>query len=141
MQINDIKAVQKTLAESQEWLQDLMNAYDFEDEEEALVLVRATLKTIRDRITHTEAYHLGTQLPALLRGYYYEAWDPDKTPLNFETSDGFISAVRNFLVGHDNIDLEMAVPEVMKIIFDKLGQGEANHVRQNLPSQVQEFLS
>jgi uncharacterized protein (DUF2267 family) len=141
MTINELKAIQKTINDTNEWINELMSSYDFENEEEAFLLMRATLKTIRDRINPNEAHHLGAQLPALIRGFYYEGWNPNKNPLNFETTDGFISTVKSNLAGHDNIDLEMAVPEAMRIIFERIGSGQADHVKQNLPAQVQEFLA
>lgn len=53
----------------------------------------------------------------------------------------FLSSVRMHLGGHDDIDLEMAVPECMKMIFDKIDQGEAADVMHALPSEVRELCS
>lgn len=139
--ITKVKAVQKTLNQTNEWLKELMEVYDFADENKAFVLLRATLKALRDRITSGEAMHLGSALPALMRGYYFEGWNPNHGPKKDKTVADFLTTVRSHLGGHDDIDLEMAVPEAMKLIFNKIGQGEADDVRGNLPIEIQEFCS
>ncbi len=138
--IKNIKAFQTTLNQSAVWINELMDSYAFRDENEAFVLLRATLKSLRDRIGAGEAYHLATQLPALLRGYYFEGWNPHKNPSTDRTPYDFLTSVRAHLgTHHDNIDLELAVPEALRITFEKIDQGEAEDVRQNLPREIQEL--
>ncbi len=139
--LHNIKAIQKTLNQTSDWIKELMEVYDFADEDDAFVLLRATLKTIRDRITPGEAMHLGSSLPALLRGYYFEGWDPNKAPRKDKTVADFLTTVSLHLAGHENIDLEMSVSESMKLIFQKIDQGEAEQVKHNLSAEIQEFCS
>jgi uncharacterized protein (DUF2267 family) len=139
--INKVKAVQKTLTQTNEWLKELMEVYDFADENKAFVLLRATLKALRDRISTDEAMHLGSALPALMRGYYFEGWNPNIAPKKDKTVTDFLINVRSHLGGHEDIDLEMAVPETMKLIFAKISQKEADEVKNNLPAEIQEFFS
>ena len=139
--INKIKAIQKTLNHTSEWINELMEIYDFADENKAFVLLRATLKSIRDRIAPGEAFHLGNSLPTLIRGFYFEGWDPDKGPRRDKTVGDFLMTVRGYLGGHEDIDLEMAVPEAMKLIFSKIDHGEADEVKHNLPEEIQEMCS
>ena len=139
--INKVNAVQKTLNQTNEWLKELMEVYDFADENKAFVLLRATLKGLRDRITSGEAVQLGSALPALMRGYYFEGWNLNVGQKKEKTVADFLTTVRSHLGGHDDIDLEMAVPEAMKIIFEKIGQSEAEDVKNNLPVELLEFCS
>lgn len=136
-----IKAIQSSLNHTNVWIQDLMQSYDYSDENQAFVLLRATLKTLRDRISPGEAFHLGAQLPAVIRGYYFEGWDPDHHPRRDKTPAEFLATVRRNLGGHDQIDLEMAVPEALKIIFEHIDQGEAEQVKNNLPPEIHELFS
>lgn len=139
--IQNIKAIQSSLNLTQVWINDLMETYDYADENKAFVLLRATLKTLRDRITMEEAFHLASQLPAVVRGYYFEGWDPHKHPGHEKTPYDFLTSVRKNLGGHDDIDLEMAVPEALKIIFNHIDQGEAEDVLKNLPPDIHELFS
>jgi uncharacterized protein (DUF2267 family) len=139
--IYNIKAVQSSLNLTQVWIKDLMETYDYADENQAFVLLRATLKTLRDRITPDEAFHLASQLPAVIRGYFFEGWEPHKQPGDEKAHLDFLTSVRKNLGGQDDIDLEMAVPEALKIIFNHIDQGEAEDVLKNLPPDIHELFS
>lgn len=135
----NVKAINATIAKSYEWIDDLLAAYDFADENDAFVVLRATLKALRDRIPSGEAQQLGTQLPALFRGFYYEGWEIGRAPSKERTLDDFLSHVKAHLMGHDDIDLEMAVPSALQVIFAKIDQGEAQEVIRILPEEVREL--
>jgi len=137
--MNQVKAFQTTLHNSNEWVISLMTTYDYLDANKAFVLLRATLKALRDRIPANEAHHLGTQLPALIRGYYYEGWDPDKKPTKDKTQEDFLLSVRYHLGGHDDLDLGAAVPRALTVIFQKIDKGEADDVIHALPKKIQEL--
>ncbi len=139
--IQKIKALQSSLNLTQVWIKDLLESYDYADENKAFVLLRATLKTLRDRLPMDEVFHLASQLPAILRGYYFEGWAPHKEPGDEKTTNDFLTSVRKNLGGHDDIDLEMAVPEALKIIFNHIDQGEAEDVLKNLPPDIHELFS
>lgn len=136
---DEIKAIQKTLQQTNEWLKALMETYDYADYSKAFVLLKATLKALRDRILPGEAVHLGGQLPALLRGYYFEGWDFTKDTTKERTPIAFLSSVRHHLAGHDDIDLEMAVPGALEVIFNHIDKGEAEQVKHMLPKDIQEM--
>lgn len=135
----EIKAIQKTLQQTNEWLKDLQETYDYADKNKAFVLLKATLKALRDRILVGEVVHLGGQLPALLRGYYFEGWDLTKEPTKDRTPINFLSTVRQHLSGHDDIDLEMAVPGALEVIFKHIDKGEAEQVKNMLPKEIQDM--
>lgn len=139
--IHNIKALQSSLNLTQIWIKDLMDTYDYADENKAFVLLRATLKTLRDRLPMDEVFHLASQLPAVVRGYFFEGWDPHRQPGNEKTTHDFLGKVRKNLGGHDEIDLEMAVPEALKVIFNHIDKGEAEDVLKNLPPDIHELFS
>ena len=138
--ISKVKGIQRSLEETYEWVKVLMQDYEFSNENKAFVLLRATLKAIRDRITPNEAVQLGTQLPVLLRGFYYEGWNYREGADTVKDAYDFLSLVRAHLGGHDDINLEEAVPAAMKLIFDMIDQNEAVQVKQNLPKDIQEMV-
>ena len=138
----DIKAIQKTMASTAEFLKPLMASGEFNNNNDAFVLLKATLKAIRDRVTPGESMHLAGQLPALLRGFYFEGYDFSKTQAPVSQAKDvfdFLSDVRFHLGGHDYLNLEKTVPLAMRIIFDSIDQGEARQVKQQLPKEIQNF--
>lgn len=138
--MTNVKGIQKTIEQSHAWIKILMHDYPFPNENKAFVLIRATLKALRDRLPMNEAVHLGSQLPVMLRGFYYEGWNPDNEITRIKSAHDFIQTVQVHLNGHEDIRLEEAVPVTMKLIFDMIDQGEAREVRQNLPPEIRNLF-
>ncbi len=65
-----------TVQKTNIWLNDLMKVLGWQDRHKAYLALRATLHALRDRLTVDEVAHFGAQLPMLMRGFYYEGWDP-----------------------------------------------------------------
>ena len=65
-----------TIQKSREWLDDLGHMLGTDDAREAYRVLRATLQLLRDLSGPEVAAHVAAQLPLLLRGTFYEGWDP-----------------------------------------------------------------
>ena len=139
----DIKAIQKTNKQTAILLKQLRSSGLFETNNEAFVILRACLKALRDRLPPDEVLHLASQLPALLKGYYFEGWkiNREQKPLSGGKHPvDFIEDVRAHLHGHDQIDLFAAVPVALKVILDAIDQGEAIQVLHCLPKEIKELF-
>ena len=92
-----------TLQKTNGWLKDLMHELGGDDRHKAYLALRATRHALRDRLTVEEVAQLGAQLPMLIRGFYYEGWDPTGKPLRerhegqFRITDGEIEDVKHVL--------------------------------------------
>jgi uncharacterized protein (DUF2267 family) len=62
------------------WVADTATALGTDDHYYAYRALRAWLHTLRDRLTAESAAKFGAQLPELLRGAYYEGWQPNRVP-------------------------------------------------------------
>src|SRR3954451_20389231 len=69
----------KTLQTTHIWLDELMEELG-SDRQVAWHVLGAVLRAIRDRIPMELAAHLGSQLPILVRGTYYDQWQPAGKP-------------------------------------------------------------
>lgn len=127
-------AVQQT----QEWLKELRDNADLDDEAAALSVLRAVLHQLRDRLTPEEAVSFGAQLPTLLRGIYYEGWRPTRTPEHIRSKQKFLDAVLVKLMPRP-IAAETAVKDVFALVAHHCDPGEISQVIGQLPAEIKEL--
>lgn len=65
------------------WLADVAAAFGTGDRRYAYRVLRAWLHTLRDRLTVESTAKFSSQLPELLRGMYYDGWEPHKVPIKY----------------------------------------------------------
>lgn len=104
-----------TLQKSSEWLRDIRNAMLWDSDQRAYLALRAVMHTLRDRLPVVEAVHLGSQLPMLIRGMYYEGWTPLDKPLKF-TRNEFLVCVSSYF----QHDPEINVIQTARTVLDVL---------------------
>lgn len=66
---------------AREWLDTVAAEFGTDDARFVHRITRAWLHAVRDRLPVVEAAHFAAQLPELLRGIYYEGWDPVAVPI------------------------------------------------------------
>jgi uncharacterized protein (DUF2267 family) len=128
---------EKTMQQTNEWLHGLMAETGVSDEKQAYHVLRATLHELRDRMPATEAAHLAANLPTLVRGIYYEAYNPARTPTKEDETE-FLVGVLEKMDGAD-IDAEKATKAVFKLIDAEIPKGEVDDVKNMLPKKLQSY--
>lgn len=127
-------SVQKT----QEWLKELRDNADLEDEEEALGVLRVVLHQLRDRLTPEEAVELGAQLPTVIRGLYYESWRPSRTPERIRSKQAFLDEITMKLLPRRHKP-ERAVQDVFALVAHHCDPGEISQVIDQLPADIKKL--
>jgi uncharacterized protein (DUF2267 family) len=94
--------VSHAVQQTQEWLRELRDNGDLADENEAYSVLRSVLHQLRDRLTVEEAVDLGAQLPLIVRGIYFEGWEPRHVPEKVRTRQKFLDGVTMKLLPHRN---------------------------------------
>ena len=74
MPTSKVAAIEKTLQKTNEWLVRIMQGLGTAEPEQAYAVLRATLHALRDALPPEEATAIGSQLPLMMRGIYYEGW-------------------------------------------------------------------
>jgi len=123
---------------TQQWLKELRNNGDLDDEAAALSALRAVLHQLRDRLTPEEAIDLAAQLPLIVRGIYFEAWRPVRTPQKLHTREELIGGVAHKLRPHP-IAAEAAVRDVFALLAHHCDPGEIADVVDQLPAEIKEL--
>lgn len=140
--LEEIKSILKTQERTAIILKQMMDTKEFRTATHAFVVLRATMKAIRDRIEPGEALHLGGQLPALLRGYYFEGFDMANIRKPKSMCKGlneFYGEIRDYLDGYDFMELEKVVPIALNVLLNNIDRGEASQVVHQLPNDLQQL--
>jgi uncharacterized protein (DUF2267 family) len=144
MSTTNIEVFDTTVQKTNEWLRDISHELGDENRRHAYLALRGTLHTIRDFLPIEESAHFSAQLPLLVRGIYFEGWNPSKTPEVDRSLESFLSrtehALERALWNEDHcIDTEHAVRAVLRILSDRISAGEIDQVRHVLPEQIREL--
>ncbi len=131
------KALQKAGA----WIREVAEEMDTEDEQLAYHALRSVLHALRDRLIVDEAVQLAAQLPVLIRGIYFEDWDPSKTPVKVRHREEFLDLVRRHAGKYDRLDPGKAAPAVFAVLKRHVSEGEMRDVNEALPGEIRELLA
>jgi uncharacterized protein (DUF2267 family) len=128
-----------TVQKTNTWLKRLMAILGWEERNRAYLALRATLHALRDRLTVEEVAQLGAQLPMLVRGFYYEGWDPTAKPLKERHREQFLGRIVNAFPPDERIDPEGVARAVFQLLQERVSDGELEDVRQMLPSEIRDL--
>lgn len=138
---NTVQAIEKTVQTTHAWLKELTQEGRFIDQQQAYSALRAVLHTLRDRLTVDEAVHLGSELPMLIRGFYFEGWKPAAAPNRERSREELINSVRESLRTNAQIDPAHAFRSVLELLERKISSGEMADIRQALPKDALELAN
>lgn len=136
-----IEAIDRTAQKSIEWINDVSEEMGpAEDSQRGYQATRAVLQALRDRLTVDEAADLGAQLPAFLRGVYYEGFRPSDLPVKMDDRDRFYGRVSDNLGNAaPAIASDQATRAVLKTLQKRISDGEIRDVRQLMPAELQDL--
>ena len=127
-----------TLQKTHEWLNDVCNELEIQDQQTAYLALRATLHAIRDHLQVDEVAQFGAQLPMLVRGFYYEGWDPPHKRRR-RHADDFLAMMDRELRDAPNVNAEDAARASIKVLVKRLPPGEIDQVLAQLPKEISVF--
>ncbi|BCB90216.1 DUF2267 domain-containing protein [Phytohabitans suffuscus] len=101
--------------------------------------MRAVLHALRDRLTVGESAQLAAQLPTLVRGAFYEGWQPERVPVKLSLEQ-WLQRV------HDEcpLDVKGGTPRLVQAVLSALSRhvtrGEWDDVRASLPDEYSSMI-
>jgi len=130
----------KTVQESNLWLKDVMERLNTYDRRHAYSTMRAVLHALRDRIGPENAAHLGAQLPMLLRGLFYEGWDPTGKPTKERHESAFLAHIaRELPRAAGPGEIEQGALAVLDVLSKHIDRGAAVKLVAILPQDLRRF--
>ncbi len=137
MSATGLDVFDKTLQTTHIWLDELM-AEIVSDRQVAWHVLGVVLRALRDRIPLELAVHLGSQLPLLVRGLYYDQWHaPGRMDEKPRSLDAFLEPIGEQLAQIRPINALSATQAVFRILSRHVNPGQVEKVKHALPGDVQ----
>jgi CBS domain-containing protein len=135
-----LPVLDSTLQKTHEWLKDITDGLGFPNDKAAFAALRAVLHALRDRLPPENATELAAQLPMLIRGMYYEGWDPLKGPSRIRHQQEFFDLVGAQLKEHAELrDVRRVTKIVFGVLAKRLSAGEREKILRTLPQDIREL--
>lgn len=123
------------------WFNEIARELGDQDRVYAYRALRAVLHTLRDRLTVDVAAKLASQLPTLIRGIYYEDWDPSRTPSAVHDVDTFLEHVASEGRMAGETEASIAVAAVTRVLRAHVSPGEIDGVLAVLPDKFRALIA
>ncbi|HEY0649451.1 DUF2267 domain-containing protein [Phenylobacterium sp.] len=135
MSANGLEVFDKTLQTTNTWLKEIM-AVIGPDRQVAWKVLSVVLHKLRDRLPIQLAAHLGAELPMLIRGAYYDQYQPARQPSACRNLEQFHAEVAEWLSDTRPVDPKDAVNAVFAVLSRHLPAGQIEKVRGALPHPI-----
>jgi uncharacterized protein (DUF2267 family) len=133
-----LETIETTTQKTHEWIARIAESMHME-KRDAWKSLRAVLQTLRDRLPVDLTVHFGAQLPMLIRGLYYEGWEPSKVPIKMSLED-FLAVVQSRIIADRVIDPIETVQNVLAVVANHVGGGEMQKVMDAFPRDMQSLF-
>ncbi len=126
-----------TVEKTNHILHDIERAYGWPKDRrnQSYAALRGILHALRDRLTVDVTAKLAAQLPMLVRGIYYDGWDPSAVPVKMNRED-FLARVRRDFPYTIEGDIPQLVDTVLQSLRQHITQGEWDDMKGTLPKDL-----
>lgn len=135
MSTTGLETFDKTLHLTHVWLGEIV-ARIGPDKQVAWRVLGAVLHVLRDRLQPDLSAHLASQLPLLVRGLYYDQYEPSGLPSQVDSAHEFTQRVAAILHDIRPVDPEDAARAVFSVLSRHVSDGLLDNVRHALPKSV-----
>lgn len=137
MSATGLDVFDKTVQTTNIWLNEIVTRIG-PDEQLAWKVLAVVLHRLRDRLPADLAAHLAAMLPLLVRGVYYDQYEPSKQPSD-EDFEQFVERVSAWLVDARPVDPKDAMEAVFATLSRHVPRGQIENVQNALPKKLRDF--
>ena len=138
MSASGLDVFDRTLETTHVWLNEICSDLG-PDKQLAWKVLSTVLHKLRDRLTINLAAHLGAQLPLLIRGVYFDQFEPGKMPSEFRSREEFVADVGKWLSDSRPVDPEKAIQSVFRVMSRHISEGQIAKIRDALPKSLRQM--
>ena len=137
--LDDVDVIDTTVQKTYRWIDEISDELGNIGRREAYRDLRAFLQTMRDRLTVDQAAELAAQLPMLIRGIYYEAWDPSRAPVKMKAEE-FVETFIDRAVLPPSREPLAAIKAAAGVLRRHLTEGETEDLLRSIPLEIRRLL-
>jgi uncharacterized protein (DUF2267 family) len=134
-----VDSLDRSIDKTNSWLADVASSFGTEDRRLAYRVTRSWLHILRDRLPVPVAAHMAAQLPELLRGVFYEGWNPSKVPIKFGRDEYVARFARDAQIHHSEVP--NAGRTVTSTMRKHMSAGAINEALGVLPSEIRDLIA
>ena len=138
MSATGLDVFDKSLQITNIWLNEIMEQIG-PDRRVAWKVLSTVLHKLRDRLPLEVAAHLGAELPLLIRGVYYDQFEPAKQPGKCRNLADFATEVATWLSDTRPVDPLIAIRAVFSTLSRHMPEGQIRKVQNVLPKDICAF--
>jgi uncharacterized protein (DUF2267 family) len=136
MSATGLEGLDHTVQLTHIWINELDERLGWDNKSRSFRLLKSVLHALRDWLQVNESAHLAAQMPALLRGVYYEQWRPRTIPAKERSKEKFLERVEQSFLADPLENPAQAIIAVFELLSKKISAGEIDDVRQALPMEL-----
>jgi uncharacterized protein (DUF2267 family) len=136
MSTEGLEVIDTTVQKTMLWLKEVSDELYWDDRHASYLALRGCLHHLRDMFTVEEVAHFGAQLPMLIRGIYYEGWDPSRNPRIERTEAAAETAMRSYLPESMSWDYQRIITGCLRVLVRELDPGLIRHVIEVMPKPM-----
>lgn len=135
-----ITGFENTVQKTYEWVDSMKSELSWAaDQQDAYHALRAGLHFVRDRLTPDEVAHLSAQLPVLVRGLFYEGWNPTGKPLKIDDYDEITAYLDQVIDTDLPSDPTLILRALFSVLHENISPGQLDHIQSMLPDTMRIF--
>lgn len=133
-----VENLDHSIEKASAWLGDVATGFGTSDRRLAYRVLRAWLHCLRDRLSVEVAAHFAAQLPELLRGVFYDGWNPSHVPQKYDRAAYVARFAREARVRDS--DVPKSVRIVTAVSRQHMSAGTVAEAMRMLPADLRELL-
>jgi uncharacterized protein (DUF2267 family) len=138
MSFTGVDGLDRSIDKANAWLIAIDAGYGTTDRRLAYRVLRAWLHSLRDRLSVEMAAHFAAQLPELLRGVFYDGWNPSRMPQKYGRDEYVTRFARE--AGVRDSDVPKAASIVTAVARQYMSAGVMAQTLGRLPASMRGLL-
>jgi len=137
MSSTKVSTLDRSIQSSIEWLNDIKEELKWKDDERVYAATKVTLQTLRDRMIVDETFELAAQMPLLLKGIFFDGYDPSGKPLTIRSREELFNEIQDRFDKAEGLSGEVITRAVLKVLYRRVGEGEMDDIKDSMPADIQ----